>query len=286
MSPMPIASVTLAPQPASSFARKAGSPPPGSPATSTRSTLDAGEIDVPLRRPLDQIGGVGGRQDRRFGPEQLDRLHQALGVPGAERDVAEADPVEGLDRRARDERARVVGGDRALARGDARGRVAARRARHPVVEIARRQRDVARRPGGAARRVDPDDLGRRRAEVRADRIVGSAGRLRARLFSVRGSRAMSASPPAASAEAKPACGQLLAIEGRAVEEVGELRCDRTRRRGRAARPTGRVSTLSVRTRPPPRQPRPARIRSVAPAPRPDARGAPPFERAAERPSRR
>ena len=40
MSPMPIASVTLAPQPSSSFARKAGSPPPGSPATSTRSTLD------------------------------------------------------------------------------------------------------------------------------------------------------------------------------------------------------------------------------------------------------
>ena len=40
MSPIPIASVTLAPQPASSFARKAGSPPPGSPATSTRSTLD------------------------------------------------------------------------------------------------------------------------------------------------------------------------------------------------------------------------------------------------------
>ena len=40
MSPMPIASVTFAPHPASSFARNAGSPPPGSPATSTRSTLD------------------------------------------------------------------------------------------------------------------------------------------------------------------------------------------------------------------------------------------------------
>ena len=41
MSPMPIASVTFAPQPASSFARNAGSPPPGSPATSTRSTVEA-----------------------------------------------------------------------------------------------------------------------------------------------------------------------------------------------------------------------------------------------------
>ena len=40
MSPMPIASVTRAPQPSSSIWRKAGSPPPGSPATSTRSTLD------------------------------------------------------------------------------------------------------------------------------------------------------------------------------------------------------------------------------------------------------
>ena len=38
---MPIASVTCAPQPRSSRSRKAGSPPPGSPATSTRSTLDA-----------------------------------------------------------------------------------------------------------------------------------------------------------------------------------------------------------------------------------------------------
>ncbi len=40
MSPIPIASVTFAPQPSSSVARNAGSPPPGSPATSTRSTLD------------------------------------------------------------------------------------------------------------------------------------------------------------------------------------------------------------------------------------------------------
>ena len=40
MSPIPIASVTRAPQPCSSIARKAGSPPPGSPATSTRSTLE------------------------------------------------------------------------------------------------------------------------------------------------------------------------------------------------------------------------------------------------------
>ena len=40
MSPIPIASVTRAPQPSSSLARNAGSPPPGSPATSTRATLE------------------------------------------------------------------------------------------------------------------------------------------------------------------------------------------------------------------------------------------------------
>ncbi len=42
MSPIPIASVTVAPQPCSSRARKAGSPPPGSPATSRRVTLEPG----------------------------------------------------------------------------------------------------------------------------------------------------------------------------------------------------------------------------------------------------
>ena len=40
MSPTPIASVTRAPQPASNLGRKAGSPPPGSPATRTRATVD------------------------------------------------------------------------------------------------------------------------------------------------------------------------------------------------------------------------------------------------------
>ena len=111
MSPMPIASVTCAPQPASSCARKAGSPPPGSPATSTRSTLEPREVEAALRRPLDQVGGVGGRQHRRLGPQQLDRAHQPLGVAGADRDVAEADAVERGERRAGHERPGVVGGD-------------------------------------------------------------------------------------------------------------------------------------------------------------------------------
>ena len=72
---------------------------------------------------------------------------------------------------------------------------------------------------------------------------------------------MSASPPAASADRIRRC-QLLAIEGRALEEVGELRRGSSRRRGRAARPTGgstsSVSITRARTRPPPRAARASR----------------------------
>ena len=101
MSPMPIASVTRAPQPSSSAARKAGSPPPGSPATSTRSDARGAQVDVALGGPLEQVGGVGRREHRGLGLEQLDRAHQALGVAGADGDVAEADAVERRERRAR-----------------------------------------------------------------------------------------------------------------------------------------------------------------------------------------
>ena len=65
--------------------------------------------------PLGEVRGVRRRQHGRLGPQLLDRLQQALGVPGADRDVAEADAVEGGERRARDERAGVVGRDDPLA---------------------------------------------------------------------------------------------------------------------------------------------------------------------------
>ena len=116
MSPIPIASVTFAPQPSSSLraegrlaaARLAGD----------EHALDAraAQVDAALRRPFDEVGGVGRRQHRRLGPQQLDRQHQPLGVPGADRDVAEADPVERGERRAGDERPGVVGRDDPLAR--------------------------------------------------------------------------------------------------------------------------------------------------------------------------
>ncbi len=158
----------------------------------------AAEIDAALRRPLEEMRRVRRREHRRLGSEIPDRLDEALGVPGADRDVREADPIEGGERGAGHERAGVVGRDDALAGRDARGRVAARRAGDPVVEVAGGQRDVARRPGRAARRVDADDL---RASRRGARRPGSPASRSpsARCFSVSGSRAISASPPASAA---------------------------------------------------------------------------------------
>ena len=62
---MPIASVTLAPQPASSLARIAGSPPPGSPATITRFTLDFARSLPRFARPFGEMQRVGRASSRR-----------------------------------------------------------------------------------------------------------------------------------------------------------------------------------------------------------------------------
>ena len=129
------------------------------------------QVEAALGGPLDEVGGVGGREHGGLGPQLVDRQHEALAVAGPDRDVAEADAVERGQRGAGDERPGVVGRDDALAGRDARGRVAARRAGHPVVEVAGRQRDVAGRPGRAARGVDAHDLPALGAEVRADGIV-------------------------------------------------------------------------------------------------------------------
>src|SRR3954470_2802724 len=129
-----------------------------------------GEVHAAVGRPFDQVRRVRRRQHRRLGLEQLDRAQESLGVAGADRDVAEADALERGQRRARGERPGVVGRDDPLAGLDAGRGVAARRARDPVLDVGRRQRDVARRAGRPARRVDPRDLLARRAEVRADRV--------------------------------------------------------------------------------------------------------------------
>ena len=126
-------------------------------------------------------------------------------------------------------------------RGDAGRGVAPRRARHPVVEIARGQRDVARRAGRAARRVDPDDLVRRSAQ-RCAPIGFSGVRRRAELVLL-GERQLARCPrgrPPPAAEREAGRRQLLAVEGRALEEVARAARGSSRRRSRAARPRARL----------------------------------------------
>ena len=177
MSPTPIASVTRPRAPAL-FELRTERRLAAAGLTRYEDALDArpSEVDPPLGRPFHEVGGVGRREHRSFRAEELDDLQQPLGVARADRNVTEADTVEGGERRPGHEGTSVVGGDDALPGDDARGRVAARRGRHPVVEIAGRKRDEAGRAGGTARRVDPDDLGRRRAQMRADGILRRARR--------------------------------------------------------------------------------------------------------------
>ena len=124
-----------------------------------------------IRFPLGEVGRVRRRQHDGLRSEQFDRPDEPLGVAGAERDVREADPLEGGERRPGDEGPCVVRRRDALTRFDARRCVATRRRRDPVVEVAGGQRDVARRAGRSTRRVDPHELRLVRAEMCADRIV-------------------------------------------------------------------------------------------------------------------
>ena len=90
MSPMPIASVTLAPQPASSLRPHRRLAAAGF--ARDHHPLDAGarQIHAALARPFDEMQRIGRRHrdDGRF--QELDRRHQPLGVSGADRDMAEA----------------------------------------------------------------------------------------------------------------------------------------------------------------------------------------------------
>jgi len=135
--------------------------------------------------------------------------------------VPEAHALEGVEDRSRRERARAVGADDALAGRNPGCRVAAGRRRQPVLEVAGRQRDVARRAGGAAGRIDPDDLGSRGAEVRADRVVGGA-RLPDLLLLGERKTVDLREPACRSRGGEARRRQLLAIEARALEEVGQL----------------------------------------------------------------
>ena len=156
------------------------------------------------------------------GPQEAQREHQPLGVAGAEGQVTEADAVERRERRAGREGSGVVRRDDPLAGLHARGRVAARRRRDPVLEVARGQRDVARRAGRAAGGVDAHDLvlaARRGASRTASSGVVVA---RSSCFSVSGRRGRSASPPASAGRLDADRAELLPVEGGALQQVGDL----------------------------------------------------------------
>ena len=125
--------------------------------------------------------------------------------------------------------------------GDARGRVASGRPRHPVVEIARRQGDEARVAGGAARRVDADDLGRRHAEVGAEGVVGRA---RGTELALVRQRELTRCPPARPRPAPWRSPRHRASRGRRPSWRTDTRavCDSSRRRASSCSSQGRLST--------------------------------------------
>ncbi len=109
-----------------------------------------GEVHAALARPFGEMQRIGRRQRHRGRLQKIDRRHQALGVPRADRDEAEAEALERVECRSGDERTSVVSRDDPLAARDSRGRVRARRRAHPDFEIGGGERNEARRPRRAA----------------------------------------------------------------------------------------------------------------------------------------
>ena len=221
MSPIPIASVTRAPQPSSSAARNAGSPPPGSPATSTRSTLDA-------RRSIPR-SSVHSTRCAAYDGVSTAASGRSTSIARTSRSVFPVPkgmwqrPIRSnaAERGARYERAGVVGRDDPLPGGDAGRRVASCRAGHPVVEIAGGERDVARRARRPARRVDPDDLVAVDAEMRAERVVRSARLAQLALLGERQRRDLG-EPAGVRRPSTPAAPSFAPVERRALDQVRDL----------------------------------------------------------------
>ena len=103
MSPIPIASVTFAPQPSSSLRAEGRLAAAGL-------ARDEHALDARARGGRRALGEVGAAYDgvstAASGRSRSIACTSRSVLPGADRDVAEADPVEGGERRAGDERAR------------------------------------------------------------------------------------------------------------------------------------------------------------------------------------
>ena len=221
MSPIPMASVTPAPQASSSFARIAASPPPGSPATSDSLDARSREVPAPLARPFRKMKRIGRRHHGGCRLQKLDCRDKPLGVPGSDRDVTKPEPVEHGERGAGDERAGVVGRDDAFAADDSRGRIGSRRGPDPNLDVGGGERNVARRPGRAAGRIDARDLLRVGGAMRPDRLIRRARRAQFVLLGER--QRMDRLEPADGAVGRVTGAlELAAIEARALEQIFDL----------------------------------------------------------------
>ena len=139
MSPIPIASVTFAPQPSSSLRAERRLAAAGLARDEDALHARAAQVDSPFGRPLERgRRHTTGVSTAASGSEQLDRGDQPLGVAGADRDVAEPDPLE----RAEAPRPRRTGrrcrSRRSARRRRPRGRVAAGGAGRPSCRGRRR----------------------------------------------------------------------------------------------------------------------------------------------------
>ncbi len=181
-----------------------------------------GEVHAALPRPFGEMQGVGRRRHDGAGLELVDRGHQPLGVSRADRNMAKAEPVEGVERGAGDERPGVVARDDAFAAHDAGGRVGARGGAHPDLEIGGGEGNVARRPGRAAGRIDARDLAGRRGQMRADRLFARARGAQLVLFGER-QRGDRLEPADRFGGSESGARQLVAIEARTVEEIDDPR---------------------------------------------------------------
>ena len=179
------------------------------------------EVHAALARPFGEMQRIGGRQRHRGRFQKIDRRHQALGVPRADRDDTEAEALERVECRSSDERTGVVGRDDALAARDSRGCVRARRRAHPDFEIGGGERNEARRPGRAAGRIDARDLVAPCGQMGADRLFGRTRGAQLVLFGQRHAfdRVETADRPM---RRKARALELAAIEARALEEIFDL----------------------------------------------------------------
>src|SRR5271165_3538182 len=159
------------------------------------------------------------RRDRRF--EQVDCGEEALGVGQANRYVTEAEAFEAVEGYTGDERPRIVGRDDALAALNARGGVRARAGAHPDFEVGGAERNIAGRPGRAARRIDAHDVRWSGGEMRPDRLLARTRGAQLVLLGER-QRLDGAELPDSAVRCEAGALELPAVEPRMFEEILDL----------------------------------------------------------------